>query len=79
MLQQKVGEEETEAAGDHDDQLDQIHQLAKISDKSAQLAATVPDVIDRMEALSPLHSQVAREGFCVICSPNPEVLIRLHL
>jgi len=59
-LQQKLNQEEalvTEAGDDVDQE--KIKDLVKISKKSCDMAAEVPDLIDRMEALGPLHSQAA--------------------
>jgi len=58
-LQQKLGQEDAEAETVDEEKNNVIRDLAAVNSKSEVLAAEVPDVIDRMEALSPLHSQAA--------------------
>ena len=59
VLQQKVDEDGDESVEVVDSMTrDKMMELVKLSDKSTQWAAEIPDILDRMEALSPLHAQV---------------------
>jgi len=65
VLQQKLNSEEErpppegEEEEQHQRNLDKVRHLANISGKSEEWAHEIPDLIDRMEALSPLHEQAA--------------------
>jgi len=58
-LQQKLGQEEFKTEPVENEKNDVIRELAGLDAKAGALVAEVPDVIDRMEALNPLHSQAA--------------------
>jgi len=58
-LQQKLGQEEVKTEPVENENNDVIRELAGLDAKAGALVAEVPDVIDRMEALNPLHSQAA--------------------
>jgi len=60
VLQQKLNRDESETSQPEDQaDIDKIKELADMNKKSSEWAGEVPDLIDRMEALSPLHSQAA--------------------
>jgi len=60
VLQQKLSREDPKGCEPVEDgDREKIKDLVKVSQKSDDWSAEVPDLIDRMEALSPLHNQAA--------------------
>ncbi|XP_023336967.1 dynactin subunit 2-A [Eurytemora carolleeae] len=59
VLHQKLDNEGEQSVEEDKTAMDKIKELVKLSDKSTQWAAEIPDILDRMEALSPLHTEAA--------------------
>ena len=58
VLHQKLDNDGEQSGEEDKNAMDKIKELVKLSDKSTQWAAEIPDILDRMEALSPLHTEV---------------------
>lgn len=79
VLQQKLGEEDVAAEPEDTADLEKVRELTKVSNKAGVILAEVPDLIDRMEALNPLHTQAGEvsESLVELEAVQKQLLVQL--